>query len=179
MVKKINKAAEEGKASKANGTTITRKGATKGAEKSAAKGKTKNKVKQKKVEPVIEGPHFVDLTTITKKPLRPMDIVRGAYYVSGEMSGTFTENGCGPQNSKPWEVRVKLAEEKPYSRISANCNGGFLVVYVPKENFKTNREFREILLDRTELLVEKMDGIDTVGVIEKLYALKQELLKAA
>ena len=71
---------------------------------------------------------------------------------------------------------MKLAEEKPYARISANSNGGFLTVYVPKENFKTNREFLEILLDQTELLVEKMDGVDTVAIIEKLDELKSEIL---
>ena len=71
---------------------------------------------------------------------------------------------------------MKLAEEKPYARISANSNGGFLTVYVPKENFGSTRELAEILLDQTELLCEKLDGIDAVAIIEKLNELKSEIL---
>ena len=90
----------------------------------------------------------------------------------------FTEMGLSQQTTHPWEVRQKLAEEKPYARISANSNGGFMGVYVPRENFQNNREFLEALLDTTELLVEKMDGVDTIGVIDRLRALKRKILEA-
>ena len=47
-----------------------------------------------------------------------------------------------------------------------------------RENFQNNREFLEALLDTTELLVEKMDGVDTIGVIDYLRALKRKILEA-
>ena len=157
----------------------TRKGATNGAEKSAAKGK--KTAKAKKPAEVVERLECADLELYTKETEMQLGQTRrGKLLKRGRYDYKFVENGIAEQkNGRPWEVRVKLAEEKPYARISANSNGGFLTVYVPKENFKTNREFLEILLDQTELLVEKMDGIDTVGVIDKLHALKQEILEAA
>ena len=137
--------------------------------------------KSANAEQVIETVECIDLELYTKDTEMQLGQIRkGRLLKRGRYDYKFEENGLSDQkNTHPWEVRVKLAEEKPYARISANSNGGFLNVYVPKENFKTNREFLEILLDQTELLVEKMDGIDTVGVIDKLHALKQELLEAA
>ena len=90
----------------------------------------------------------------------------------------FTEMGLSKQTTHPWEVRQKLAEEKPYARISANANGSFLSVYVPRENFGCTRELVEIYLDQTERLCEKVAGMDVMSIIDKLDALKREILEA-
>ena len=157
---------------------ITRKGATKGAEKSAAK----KRMTAKAMKPVetVERLECADLELYTKDTeMQPGQTRRGKLLKRGRYDYKFVENGLSEQkNARPWEVRVKLAEEKPYARISANSNGGFLSVYVPKENFRSTRELAEIFMDQTELLCEKIDGLDAVAIIEKLDALKQELLEA-
>ena len=131
------------------------------------------------VEQVVETVECVDLTMFTKKAeMRLGESRRGRLKKRGKYDYKFVERGADVENQRPWEVRQKLAEEKPYARISANSNGGFMGVYVPRENFKTNREFLEALLDTTELLVEKMDGVDTIGVIDRLRALKRKILEA-
>lgn len=147
------------KAGKANEKNITRKGATE--------------------EQVVETVECVDLTMFVKKAeMRLGESRRGRLKKRGKYDYKFVERGADVENQHPWEVRQKLAEEKPYARISANSNGGFMGVYVPRENFQTNREFLEALLDTTELLVEKMDGVDTIGVIDHLRALKRKILEA-
>ena len=194
MAKTNAKSAKESKNSKANVThsvadrserssekNTTRKGATKGEVKSAAAkqaknaGKTKGVIKnaQMTVEDVV-----ASVRLNTKGKLKDLEMRKGVLYRGGEQMLEFTEMGLSKQTTHPWEVRQKLAEEKPYARISANSNGGFLGVYVPRENFQNNREFLEALLDTTELLVEKMDGVDTIGVIDHLRALKRKILEA-
>lgn len=131
------------------------------------------------VEQVVETVDCVDLTMFVKKAeMRLGESRRGRLKKRGKYDYKFVECGADVENQHPWEVRQKLAEEKPYARISANSNGGFMGVYVPRENFQTNREFLEALLDTTELLVEKMDGVDTIGVIDRLRALKRKILEA-
>ena len=179
MAKKETKAQGAKGAQKANGTINTRKGATKGAEKSAAKGK--KAAKAKKPAEVVERLECADLELYTKETEMQLGQTRrGKLLKRGRYDYKFVENGIAEQkNGRPWEVRVKLAEEKPYARISANSNGGFLTVYVPKENFGSTRELVEIFLDQTERLCEKVDGIDAVAIIEKLNELKSELLEVA
>ena len=137
--------------------------------------------KSANAEQVIETVECVDLELYTKDTEMQLGQIRkGRLLKRGRYDYKFEENGLSDQkNTHPWEVRVKLAEEKPYARISANSNGGFLTVYVPKENFGSTRELAEILLDQTELLCEKLDGIDAVAIIEKLNELKSELLEVA
>jgi hypothetical protein len=131
------------------------------------------------VEQVVETVDCVDLTMFVKKAeMRLGESRRGKLKKRGKYDYKFVERGADVENQRPWEVRVKLAEEKPYARISANSNGGFMGVYVPRENFQNNREFLEALLDTTELLVEKMDGVDAIGVIDRLRALKRKILEA-
>ena len=175
--KKTNAKSAQG-AQKANGTTNTRKGATKGAEKSAAKGK--KTAKAKKPAEVVERLECADLELYTKETEMQLGQTRrGKLLKRGRYDYKFVENGIAEQkNGRPWEVRVKLAEEKPYARISANSNGGFLTVYVPKENFGSTRELVEIFLDQTERLCEKVEDLDAVAIIEKLNELKSELLEA-
>jgi hypothetical protein len=134
-------------------------------------------MKKQTVE-VVETRKVVDLILRTKKPMRPLDTLHGTLYQGGEFLHKFTEDGAGPQNTRPWECHVKLAEEKPYARISANSNGGFLFVYAPRVNFSSNRELIEIFLDQTERLCEKMESVDAIAIIEKLDALKRELSAA-
>ena len=186
MAAKKNNAGKGQKTTKANSSkksekNITPGSATKGAVKSAAAkqaknaGKTKGVIKnaQMTVEDVV-----ASVRLNTKGKLKDLEMRKGVLYRGGEQMLEFTEMGLSKQTTHPWEVRQKLAEEKPYARISANSNGGFLGVYVPRENFQNNREFLEALLDTTELLVEKMDGVDTIGVIDHLRALKRKILEA-
>jgi len=149
------------KAGKADVTNITRKSAT--------------------FDLVVDTAECADLELYTKETeIQLGQTRRGKLLKRGKYDYKFVENGIPEQqNGRPWEVRVKLAEEKPYARISANSNGGFLSVYVPKENFRSTRELAEIFLDQTELLCEKLDGVDAIAIIEKLDALKQELLEVA
>ena len=151
------------------------------AAKSAKKAQSKKNAKTakaKKPAEVVERLECADLELYTKDTeMQPGQTRRGKLLKRGRYDYKFVENGIAEQkNGRPWEVRVKLAEEKPYARISANSNGGFLTVYVPKENFGSTRELAEILLDQTELLCEKLDGIDAVAIIEKLNELKSEIL---
>ena len=152
------------------------------AAKSAKKAQSKKNAKTaKKPAEVVERLECADLELYTKDTeMQPGQTRKGKLLKRGRYDYKFVENGLSEQkNARPWEVRVKLAEEKPYARISANSNGGFLTVYVPKENFKSTRELIEIFLDQTERLCEKMEGLDAVAIIEKLDALKQELLEVA
>jgi len=154
------------------------------AAKSAKKAQSKknaNTAKAKKPAEVVERLECADLELYTKDTEMQLGQTRrGKLLKRGKYDYKFVENGIPEQqNGRPWEVRVKLAEEKPYARISANSNGGFLSVYVPKENFRSTRELAEIFLDQTELLCEKLDGVDAIAIIEKLDALKQELLEVA
>lgn len=159
----------------------TAKGA-KGTQKASKAGKANEKnitPGSATVEQVVETVECVDLTMFTKKSeMRLGESRRGKLKKRGKYDYKFVERGADAENQRPWEVRQKLAEEKPYARISANSNGGFMGVYVPRENFQNNREFLEALLDTTELLVEKMDGVDTIGVIDYLRALKRKILEA-
>lgn len=161
--KKTNAMSAKG-TQKANESNITRKSATKGVIKNA----------QMTVEDVV-----ASVRLNTKGKLKDLEMRKGILYRGGEQMLEFTEKGLGKQATHPWEIRQKLAEEKPYARISANSNGGFLGIYVPRENFKTNREFLETLLDMTELLVEKMDGVDTIGAIDNQRELKRKILETA
>ena len=155
----------------------------KGAQKASKAGKATQNITRKSAtkEQVVETVECVDLELYTKQTEMQLGQTRrGKLLKRGRYDYKFVENGIAEQkNGRPWEVRVKLAEEKPYARISANSNGGFLTVYVPKENFGSTRELAEILLDQTELLCEKLDGIDAVAIIEKLNELKSELLEVA
>ena len=155
----------------------------KGAQKASKAGKATQNITRKSAtkEQVVETVECVDLELYTKQTEMQLEQTRrGKLLKRGRYDYKFVENGIAEQkNGRPWEVRVKLAEEKPYARISANSNGGFLTVYVPKENFGSTRELAEILLDQTELLCEKLDGIDAVAIIEKLNELKSELLEVA
>ena len=159
-------------------TKKTNAKSTKGAQgaKNASKAKRMNKPAE-----VVERLECADLELYTKDTEMQLGQTRrGKLLKRGRYDYKFVENGIAEQkNGRPWEVRVKLAEEKPYARISANSNGGFLTVYVPKENFKTTRELAEIFLDQTEVLCEKMDGVDAVSIIEKLNDLKSKLLEVA
>ena len=131
------------------------------------------------VEQVVETVECVDLTMFVKKAeMRLGESRRGKLKKRGKYDYKFVERGADVENQRPWEVRVKLAEEKPYARISANSNGGFLYVYVPRENFGSTRELIEIFMDQTERLCEKVDGMDVIAIIDKLDALKRELLNA-
>ena len=125
-------------------------------------------------EVVFDGPHCVDLKTVTNGKMEVLDTRKGKLYRSGEYAYTFTENGAENKGKRPWECRVKLAEERPYARISVNSNGAFLGIYAPKENFGNTRELAELLLDQTERLCEKVTGMDVMGIIEKLDALKRQ-----
>lgn len=157
----------------------TAKGA-KGAQKANSSKKSEKNITPGSaiVEQVVETVECVDLTMFVKKAeMRLGESRRGRLKKRGKYDYKFVERGADVENQRPWEVRQKLAEEKPYARISANSNGGFMGVYVPRENFQTNREFLEALLDTTELLVEKMDGVDTIGVIDRLRALKRKILE--
>lgn len=142
--------------------------------------KKSNTLKAQKPATVVENFECADLELHTKETEMEVGQTRqGKLLKRGRYDYKFVENGIQEKpNTRPWEVRVKLAEDKPYSRISANSNGGYLAVYVPKENFRSNKEFLEILLEQTEILLEKMDGVDTVSIIEKLDSLKHELLEA-
>ena len=166
-------------------TMASKKTTAKGA-KGAQKANKADKANEKNITPesatieqVVETVECVDLTMFVKKSeMRLGESRRGRLKKRGKYDYKFVERGADIENQRPWEVRVKLAEEKPYARISANSNGGFMGVYVPRENFQNNREFLEALLDTTELLVEKMDGVDTIGVIDHLRALKRKILEA-
>jgi len=134
---------------------------------------------KKKNEQVVETVECVDLTMFTKKTeMRLGESRRGKLKKRGRFDYKFVENGTDVENMRPWECHVKLAEEKPYARISANSNGGFLYVYAPRENFNSTRELVELFLDQTERLCEKVDGMDVISIIDKLDALKRELLGA-
>ncbi len=154
----------------------------KGAQKASKAGKASEKnitPGSATVEQVVETVECVDLTMFVKKSeMRLGESRRGRLKKRGKYDYKFVERGADAENQRPWEVRQKLAEEKPYARISANSNGGFMGVYVPRVNFRTNREFLETLLDQAELLVEKMDGVDTIAIIDKKAALKREILEA-
>ena len=131
------------------------------------------------VEQVVETVECVDLTMFVKKAeMRLGESRRGRLKKRGKYDYKFVERGADVENQRPWEVRVKLAEEKPYARISANANGSFLSVYVPRENFGCTRELVEIYLDQTERLCEKVAGMDVMSIIDKLDALKREILEA-
>lgn len=135
---------------------------------------------KKKNEQVVETVECVDLTMFTKKTeMRLGESRRGKLKKRGRFDYKFVENGTDVENLRPWECHVKLAEERPYARISANSNGGFLYVYVPRENFGSTRELIEIFMDQTERLCEKVDGMDVISIIDKLDALKRELLSAS
>ena len=114
----------------------------------------------------------------TRKALNDLEQVDGTLYRKGQYDLVFTEQKLQPRKTRAWECRVTLASEKPYARISANANGGFLSVYVPRQNFVSTRELVEILLDQTERLCEKMEGVDALAIIDKLDALKHELIAA-
>jgi len=154
--------------------------AAKSAKKAQGAKKTSKANRTKKPVETVERLECADLELYTKDTEMQLGQTRrGKLLKRGRYDYKFVENGLSEQkNARPWEVRVKLAEEKPYARISANSNGGFLSVYVPKENFRSTRELAEIFMDQTELLCEKIDGLDAVAIIEKLDALKQELLEA-
>ena len=145
----------------ANETTSTRKGATK--------------------HQVVETIECADLEMFTiDTEMQTGESRRGTLMKRGKYNFKFEQEGVKiKRNTRPWECRIKLAETKPYARISANSNGAFLHVYAPKENFRTNQELIETFLDETELLCEKMEGIDAIAIIDKLEALKQELLEDA
>ena len=149
-------------------------------EANSSKKSTKNTSrKAATVEQVVETVECVDLTMFTKKPeMRLGESRRGKLKKRGRFDYKFVENGTDVENLRPWECHVKLAEEKPYARISANSNGGFLYVYAPRENFNSTRELVELFLDQTERLCEKVDGMDVISIIDKLDALKRELLNA-
>ena len=175
MAAKKNNAGKGQKTTKANSSkksekNITPGSATKGAVKSAAAKQAKNAGKTKGV---------IKNAQMTVEDVVDLEMRKGVLYRGGEQMLEFTEMGLSKQTTHPWEVRQKLAEEKPYARISANSNGGFMGVYVPRENFQTNREFLEALLDTAELLVEKMDGVDTIGAIDNQRELKRKILETA
>ena len=156
---KNNKSSKKANNSKKSNKNITRKGTA--------------------VEQVVETVECVDLTMFTKKSeMRLGESRRGRLKKRGKYDYKFVERGADLENQRPWEVRVKLAEEKPYARISANANGSFLSVYVPRENFGCTRELVEIYLDQTERLCEKVAGMDVMSIIDKLDALKREILEA-
>ena len=156
---KNNKSSKKANSSKKSEKNITRKGAA--------------------VEQVVETVECVDLTMFVKKAeMRLGESRRGKLKKRGKYDYKFVERGADVENQRPWEVRVKLAEEKPYARISANANGSFLSVYVPRENFGCTRELVEIYLDQTERLCEKVAGMDVMSIIDKLDALKREILEA-
>ena len=129
---------------------------------------------------VVETIECADLEMFTiNTEMQTGESRRGTLMKRGKYNFKFEQEGVNiKRNTRPWECRMKLAETKPYARISANSNGSFLSVYVPRLNFRTNQELIETFLDETELLCEKMEGIDAVAIIEKLDELKQELLEA-
>jgi len=163
------KASKKANSSKKSTKTTSRKAATDNTAKKAA---------MRELE-VVETVECVDLTMFTKKTeMRMGESRRGKLKKRGRFDYKFVENGTDVENMRPWECHVKLAEERPYARISANSNGGFLYVYVPRENFGSTRELIEIFMDQTERLCEKVDGMDVISIIDKLDALKRELLNA-
>ena len=170
MASKKKNASKKANSSKKSTKTTSRKAATDNTAKKAA---------MRELE-VVETVECVDLTMFTKKTeMRSGESRRGKLKKRGRFDYKFVENGTDVENMRPWECHVKLAEERPYARISANSTGGFLYVYVPRENFGSTRELVEIFLDQTERLCEKVDGMDVISIIDKLDALKRELLGAA
>ena len=165
---KNNKSSKKANISKKSTKTTSRKAATDNTAKKAAMSEPE----------VIETVECVDLMMFTKKTeMRLGESRKGRLKKRGKYDYKFVE-GVDAQNLRPWECHVKLAEEKPYARISANANGSFLSVYVPRENFGCTRELVEIYLDQTERLCEKVAGMDVMSIIDKLDALKREILEA-
>ena len=163
---------------KASKKANSSKKSTKNTSRKAATDNTAKKAAMRELE-VVETVECVDLTMFTKKTeMRMGESRRGKLKKRGRFDYKFVENGTDVENMRPWECHVKLAEERPYARISANSNGGFLYVYVPRENFGSTRELIEIFMDQTERLCEKVDGMDVISIIDKLDALKRELLNA-
>ena len=155
----------------------TNKKASKKANSSKKSTKTTSR-KAATVEQVVETVECVDLTMFTKKAeMRLGESRKGRLKKRGRYDYKFVESGVDVENQRPWECHVKLAEEKPYARISANANGSFLNVYVPRENFGCTRELVEIFLDQAERLCEKVAGMDVMSIIDKLDALKREILE--
>ena len=177
MAKKSNNVAKGGKkAEKASKSTTTRKGATKGVLNAARKAVAKA---QKRAEQLVkEGPKCMDITLETKGEMKVLDTRRGRLYRSGEYTCRFTEDGAKTCGTRPWDCHVKLAQEKPFASIKASADGAWLHVYAPKENFRNNRALIEIYIDTTEKLCEQLEenGVDVMGTIDELQALKTKML---
>ena len=150
---------------------ITRKGVSNGAEEgSAAKqGKTI-------ANPVVEE-KVTTLVLKTKNGMKDLDVLHGKLYQSGEFDHTFTQDGMSESECRPWTCFTKIVDVKPYARISGNADGATLHIYVPEENFEDTDELVEVFSELCEKLLIGLSKEDARAIIDKMDALKREILR--